>query len=209
MHSCCSVCRKLTPQAQRRAATQSRIAARLQTDAIQSSALLAAERELRTVQTALAGDTFLDRQLAAEARHQLLESAKGYLSTTPSPPLSRAGLGASAPRHPSRNAAQPDQLFPGDLLPSAAVATAKGLSALYFLPKVLLPEQEDTLRRQERDVADLIEREKSQIEGERERHAETRAAQEKKFRELRARVDELRAQEKEKHTGAQEMDVEA
>lgn len=186
----------------------------MQTDAIQSSALLAAERELRAVQSALAADTFLDRQLAAEARHQLLDSAKGYLSTTPSPPLSRAGLGASsAPRHPSRNAmnaVQPDQLFPGDLLPSASVASAKGISALYFLPKILTPEQEDTLRRQERDVAELIEREKSQIEGERERHAETRAAQGKKLRELRQRVDELRAQEKEKHVQkGQEMDVEA
>lgn len=181
---------------------------------MQSSALLAAERELRAVQGALAADSFADRQLAAEARHALLDAAKGYLSTTPTPPLSRAGL-ASGPkagpsRHPSRRDQAPatEQLYPGDLLPSAAPATSKGLSALYFLPRVLTPEQEDTLRRQERDVAELIEREKAAIDGEREGHAETRAAQEKKLRELKARVEELRAAEREKNAG-QAMDVEA
>lgn len=56
-------------------------------------------------------------------------------------------------------------------------------------------------------MSELIERERGLIEAERERHAETRAAQEKKLRELRRKVDELRAAEKEKHAG-QAMDVE-
>lgn len=157
---------------------------------MQSSALLAAERELRALQSAMAADTFADRELAASARHELLAVSKSYLSTTC--PLPRRG---------------DDALYPNDVLPGAT--QAKGLSAVYYLPRVLLPEQEERLKEQEREVEDLIHREREEIEAGRERCKERKVAQLAKLKQLRERVDDLRRAEKEKHASADIMDVEA
>lgn len=110
------------------------------------------------------------------ARHRALRSASRYLSTTSTPASSDGAL------------------FPTSPAPIAqrGSGTLGGSTSLYFLPKVLLPHQEEALRAREEEIRRTIDDEEDQLERDQREAREKARENAEKMEELEAKVRGLR-----------------
>ncbi|GMK56993.1 hypothetical protein CspeluHIS016_0308330 [Cutaneotrichosporon spelunceum] len=179
---------KRTEAAKRREETSARIAEKLRSEANAHQELGDAERELRTlrIQVDNAGYVLGHREIAMRARHRTLQAASKYLFTASTP------------------GAHDGTLFPTSPAPIAQRRSGPTPS-LYFLPKELLPHQEEELKKRQESITHTIEEETDALERD-QRAAKTKAEEsdqriielEEKVRRLRATKDARRDRERER-----------
>ncbi|BEJ11843.1 hypothetical protein CspHIS471_0203030 [Cutaneotrichosporon sp. HIS471] len=167
---------KRTEAAKRREETSARIAEKLRSEANAHQELGDAERELRTlrIQVDNAGYLLGHREIAMRSRHRTLRAASKYLSTTSTPGAHEGALFPTSP---------------------APVAQRRGgpTPSLYFLPKELLPHQEEQLKQRQESIARTIEDEDDALQRD-QRAAKTKAEEsERRITELDDKVRRLRA----------------
>ncbi|WOO84467.1 uncharacterized protein LOC62_06G007986 [Vanrija pseudolonga] len=165
--------------AKRREQTSARIAERLRSETTKQHAIAETERELKALKVAGESAVYVlkHKEIALEAQHSAMRTAARYLHTTADnrTPLFEVLIpAASLPlaRGPGR----------GD----------KGLKALYFLPKVLLPHQEERLRAQAADADTAAADAGAALRTEKEEARAAAAANRERIAELGDKLHELK-----------------
>ncbi|RXK41126.1 hypothetical protein M231_01529 [Tremella mesenterica] len=170
--------------AKRREQVSERIASKIRTENSLNQEIADNERELKTlrIQTGSVEFVLNHKQAAMTARHAFLLPTSKFLFTslpTPSEPLFQGNLLDPSPiplaSGPSRQPPSPAQLKP-----------------LYFLPKILLPEQEEELNIRIKNIDELVKAEADDLAKEEEKTRTTAAENRRRMEELTDKLTELR-----------------
>ncbi|WWD19069.1 hypothetical protein CI109_103527 [Kwoniella shandongensis] len=172
--------------AKRREELSSRIANKLRSETNLQRDISDADKELKALKIATESAEYVlkHKEVALTARHAALRPVSKFLHTSKPPPaplIFEASL-----LNPS-----PIPLAKG---PSRDFAASHSRPPLYFLPKILTPSQEDTLRSRLANIDELISEEITALEKERTTVIETAKSNRTKMEEVSTKLAELRRQ---------------
>ncbi|KAK8854785.1 hypothetical protein IAR55_003524 [Kwoniella newhampshirensis] len=172
--------------AKRREELSSRIANKLRSETNLQRDISEADKELKALRIATESAEYVlkHKEIALTARHEALRPVSKFLHTSAPPP---------APLIFEANLLNPSPI-PLAKGPSRDIAASRALPPLYFLPKILLPSQEDTLRSRLANIDELISEEITALENERTKVVETGKSNRARMEELQAKLVELRKQ---------------
>ncbi|KAL1406892.1 hypothetical protein Q8F55_006304 [Vanrija albida] len=169
--------------AQRREQTSARIAERLRSETSKLHEIAEAERELKALRVGAESAAYVlkHKEIALAAQGASLRTAARYLATT---------AGAGTP------------VFEATLIAAAPLPLARGparierAKALYFLPKVLLPHQEERLRAQAADAERLESEAEAALRAEKDEARAAAAASRERIAELGDKLHALKDKRK-------------
>lgn len=177
---------RVTEAAKRREELSERITKKLQSETALNHDIQETDRELKTLRIATDTAEALWRQkdIALSSRHALLRPTAHFLHTSlplPHPPAFETNLLNPAP-------------IPISTGPTRDPPVKSDLPPLYFLPKILMPHQDDLIKSQVANIEELISEEVAALAAEREQIRTTTRENRKRMEELSAKLSELRKQ---------------
>ncbi|OXB36773.1 hypothetical protein J007_03461 [Cryptococcus neoformans] len=177
---------RVTEAAKRREELSERITKKLQSETALNHDIQETDRELKTLRIATDTAEALWRQkdIALSSRHALLKPTAHFLHTSlplPHPPTFETNLLNPAP-------------IPISTGPTRDPPVKSDLPPLYFLPKILMPHQDDLIKSQVANIDELISEEVAALAAEREQIRTTARENKKRMEELSAKLSELRKQ---------------
>ncbi|XAO25683.1 hypothetical protein I312_104511 [Cryptococcus bacillisporus CA1280] len=179
---------RVTEAAKRREELSERITKKLQSETALNHDIQETDRELKTLRiaTETAEAIWRQKEIALSSRHALLKPTAHFLHTAlplPHPPAFETNLLNPAP-------------IPLSAGPTRDPPVKSDLPPLYFLPKILMPHQDDLIKSQVANIDELISEEVAALAAEREQIRTTAKENKKRMEELSAKLSELRKQVK-------------